>query len=635
MTTLSLFNGLDMTLIDLVNFVAHDSHDANSYAWTTLLGQRITALSGNGDVAVNAGNLATGGTINAIVAIDTASTALNYTITGLSVSLPVLAGTGAASAAAAHEAHWETILAGDTEIASETEIGDLNLTGDFLNVIAGETVTGGADRFTISQFLGSPFLRIVGDADSVLTAGVLNGGADTIVIANEFGALPLIFGDAGAHSGTVNGGNDNISLSANGISSAATARISGDADISDGVLNGGNDTITVEINNLLGLSAGLRVSGDADAARREVNGGDDLLIVGSNVTSFDPGALSISGDVIESFFASTVLQGGDDTIILKSGGATGIAGDVIAASAGVFFGGDDTVTVESDLGAIVAGDIFSFTGGTLTPGNDTLIGGRGNDTLFGESATPGFPTTIGTTVEAGGNDVLDGGDGNDQLFGQVGNDVLHGGRGNDLINGGSGNDTARFNTLDAAVYVDLQGIAGTDIGSGLAEAIGQGIDQIELVENVTGSRRNDTILGNTQANILRGLDGNDVLNGRSGADILSGGLGRDRLIGGAGKDVFDFNAIAELSTTADDTDVIVGFRSGDRIDLSGIDAKAGTAGNQAFSFVTGPLTGAAQINVIQVGNRTIVQGSTDGDADAEFVIVLNGLITLTAADFVL
>ncbi|MEA2397639.1 MAG: hypothetical protein QOK25_1195 [Thermoleophilaceae bacterium] len=58
-------------------------------------------------------------------------------------------------------------------------------------------------------------------------------------------------------------------------------------------------------------------------------------------------------------------------------------------------------------------------------GNDKLIGGPGNDALYG----------------AGGNDTLTGGPGNDRLYGGGGNDKLTGGAGVDSFFGGAGNDT--------------------------------------------------------------------------------------------------------------------------------------------------------------------------------------------------
>ncbi len=120
-------------------------------------------------------------------------------------------------------------------------------------------------------------------------------------------------------------------------------------------------------------------------------------------------------------------------------------------------------------------------------GNDSLVGGDGNDYLFGDAlntdalgAAKGLNLPIGSgwevfakleagngwtradtlayikanaeqlgsestgsngSTRSGGHDTLEGGNGNDYLFGQEGNDVLYGGAGNDHLYGGSGNDT--------------------------------------------------------------------------------------------------------------------------------------------------------------------------------------------------
>ncbi|WP_304473466.1 calcium-binding protein [uncultured Desulfovibrio sp.] len=57
--------------------------------------------------------------------------------------------------------------------------------------------------------------------------------------------------------------------------------------------------------------------------------------------------------------------------------------------------------------------------------NDVLDGGAGNDILYGGA----------------GDDTLYGGEGDDILYGGTGNDTLYGGEGNDYLNGGEGRDT--------------------------------------------------------------------------------------------------------------------------------------------------------------------------------------------------
>jgi len=64
----------------------------------------------------------------------------------------------------------------------------------------------------------------------------------------------------------------------------------------------------------------------------------------------------------------------------------------------------------------------------------------------------------------------------------------------------------------------------------------------------------------------------------------------------------------------------------DRIDLTAIDADATLPGNQAFRFVdTAPLDGAGQLGFFVSSGNTIVRGSTDADAAAEFQIQLTAL----------
>ncbi|MFO1170278.1 MAG: M10 family metallopeptidase C-terminal domain-containing protein [Hyphomicrobiaceae bacterium] len=57
-----------------------------------------------------------------------------------------------------------------------------------------------------------------------------------------------------------------------------------------------------------------------------------------------------------------------------------------------------------------------------------------------------------------------------------------------------------------------------------------------LIENATGGKGSDTIIGNAAANKLMGMAGKDTLKGAAGNDHLWGGSGADILSGGAGTD---------------------------------------------------------------------------------------------------
>ena len=71
------------------------------------------------------------------------------------------------------------------------------------------------------------------------------------------------------------------------------------------------------------------------------------------------------------------------------------------------------------------------------------------------------------------------------------------------------------------------------------------VENLVLVEgagaiNGTGTAGDNTISGNSDANIIDGGAGNDMLSGNGGADIMIGGAGDDVLTGGLGDDVFAF-----------------------------------------------------------------------------------------------
>ena len=80
----------------------------------------------------------------------------------------------------------------------------------------------------------------------------------------------------------------------------------------------------------------------------------------------------------------------------------------------------------------------------------------------------------------------------------------------------------------------------------------------------------------------------------------------------------------------------------DQIDLRGIDANTLTTGsNEAFTFIgkaafsSTNATGQLRSSYSAAGNFVVVSGSTDADVEAEFSVQLNGISTLSAADFLL
>ena len=265
------------------------------------------------------------------------------------------------------------------------------------------------------------------------------------------------------------------------------------------------------------------------------------------------------------------------------------------------------VTIENAIGGAAGDDI---TGNGVS---NALSGGGGDDILSGLA----------------GNDVLNGGLGSDTMRGGVGNDLYIvgqeddvveelNGQGLDQINSSlsdltlpdfvengrvmlagaadlKGNDSANTlfagagdNELTGGAGVDtasyaygISGVTGVTLDLRLAVAQntgGSGLDTLLEIENLTGSSRPDTLIGNEVANVLRGGLGQDLLNG----------------LGGADKFVFD----TRLSLA--NRDRVIGFVSGvDKIVLD----------DDIFSALSGTLVGVA----LGVGNLRI--GATPLDAD--------------------
>ena len=249
-------------------------------------------------------------------------------------------------------------------------------------------------------------------------------------------------------------------------------------------------------------------------------------------------------------------------------------------------------------GTSLADTIFGY------GGNDWLRGHGGNDIVRGGSGSD--------ILEGGlGNDVLFADSGSNSLFGGADSDILVSGTGSDHLNGGSGIDAAIWQESSFGVTANLATGRAT---SGFVE------DTFSQVENLIGSRFNDTLRGDGAANGLFGGDGADTLLGGGGNDEFSGGAGNDtvdgggggnRLHGGAGVDTASylsqssgvsvslakgqaigdsFDRISEVEAVRGShfADVIEGNRFGNKLEgMGGNDVIDGGEGNDVLAGDTG------------------------------------------------
>jgi Ca2+-binding RTX toxin-like protein len=246
------------------------------------------------------------------------------------------------------------------------------------------------------------------------------------------------------------------------------------------------------------------------------------------------------------------------------------------------------------------------------------------------------------------NDTLAGGDGADTLLGGLGNDSLNGGLGADSLMGGAGDD--RYSVDNAAdVLVEALNEGNDRVDSAVSWALGANFESLYLTGgedlNGTGNALNNTLVGNTGNNILDAGDGNDRLTGGEGLDTLvggigndtlTGGLGADLLTGGAGRDVFSFALLGE--SDPGNPDIIADFiRGTDKLSVSAIDPSA-AAGDQAFVFIGAAGfggAGVAEARVYNDGVNSFAAFDIGNGGAAEMLVRLNGVLALTASDFVL
>jgi len=439
-----------------------------------------------------------------------------------------------------------------------TNGGQVTNSGD----AAGDTYTN------INSLYGSAFNdQLVGN--SAINTLIGGAGNDTL---EGLGGADVLKGGTGNDTVSYAHANTGVLVDIDNNSSRA-ASMTGDAE---------GDTF-FEIENIIGTSFNDSLYGDNYDNTLTGGLGNDLLDGGSG---FDT--------------ASYADATGAVNIDLASGTVTGAAGS------------DTLVSIERVIGSGYADTIVG------TAGDDTLDGGAGADTLNGG----GGSDTVSYATAAGGRDVnlstgvntdndtyisienIIGSAYGETLVGDSGDNIIEGGLGDDTLNGNTGTDTASYANATAGITVSL--------GLGTAQNTGgAGIDTLSNFENLLGSAYNDSLTGNTGANILNGGAGDDLL--------VAGAGGADTLIGGIGTDTASFaDAGAAVSITINGS----GTNSdGATVTLTGIENLIGSAHNDT-------LTGDSLDNLIIGGlGNDIINGMGGSDtvsyADASAFVTVN------------
>ena len=211
--------------------------------------------------------------------------------------------------------------------------------------------------------------------------------------------------------------------------------------------------------------------------------------------------------------------------------------------------------------------------------------------------------------------------------------------GKNVLGGGAATDevgtpaTAGFANGSLAVF--HRNITGNDIAGEHLQATRTSTGDAAR-NNFTGDSLRDVMNGGGGKDHLRGLRGPDSLDGGPDDDIVEGGRGCDTMTGGRGSDIFVYKSTGDSPAGAT-CDLITDFvHRTDKIDLSAIDARINTLGNNAFSFRgTLAFTSEGQVRAVQSGLNTIVEINTKGATGAEMTIHLDKVTasSLSLIDF--
>lgn len=390
-----------------------------------------------------------------------------------------------------------------------------NLDDDILGTNAGDLMLGRRGNDFLHGGLGNDFL-LGGRGDDTLNGGA---GAD------------LVLGGAGNDTGVFVYSQDPAS----------------GPDFYSG--GSGSDTLRIELTAADWDNEEIRnsIMDYADALELESSPGIfgglyHMAALNLTVSSFETLELYVDGELIDP-------RATDQPVIIDKSDSTSDETIEVTENS------DTEITTGSGNDSIIAGDGENMI--DAGDGNNVVTTGSGDDTI--------------TTGE--GDDTITPGDGDDIVRAGSGDDLIVAGSGggDDFLDGGSGIDTVAYPSLQTGepVTIDLRpldrsantaasdvltkaGLA-TDTPVGLATGGAWiGTDVLISIENATGGKGNDTIIGDAKDNVLKGgaaidsgddslegNDGRDFLSGLDGEDTLSGGDEDDILVGGEGNDSLD------------------------------------------------------------------------------------------------
>ena len=545
-----------------------------SYAFSTTLSDNVERLR----LLTNGSSFATGNALDNIIYAGNGNNVMNgasgndtvsyaYAVAGVSVNL------GTSKAQATGGSGTDTVISIENIVGSN--FNDWLRGNGGNNILEGgdgnDSLNGEAGADTLIGGDGTDYYYVddAGDVVVETNGNQASGGSD--LVYSYLSTYRL-----GAHVERLrllnNGDADGIGNTLDNVFYAGNG---------NNVMNGGsgNDTVSYAYATA-GVSLKLTISGPQATG----GSGIDTLINIENLVG------SLHDDWLRGDGMQNILEGGDgsDSLNGEGGADTMIGGD-----------GTDYYYVDD------AGDVVTETNSAMATG--------GNDLVYSYV----YSYTLTDNVER--LRVLT--NGSSFATGNALDNTIYAGNGNNVMNGASGNDTVSYAYATSAVNVSLA------IGNAQATG-GSGIDTLQSIENLAGSKYHDSLIGNDAANQLEGGNGNDT---------LSGGLGNDTLSGGSGSDTIRFDTLLDALSNVDaitDYNVVA-----DTIELeNAIFGSLSTVGVLAAgSFVAGAGVSAADADDFLLYDSASgalyydADGSGAGEA-VQFASLSSGL-ALSSADF--
>ena len=418
----------------------------------------------------------------------------------------------------------------DDSTDSSFELGGERNYVDITGVHKGLEIDGGGnsasgDAYNLYQFRGDITLN-THDYDTIevfnnalitasydLTLNYVGGGSTSNIISAQ------LFDDASL---------DLIDSDGNGTEDAL--QISWGETQSISINNLGNSKYTYNTQEIYYNEMGIFLEGISRNLSDTQYGDSDLYdAVGDDGTNYTDNIVdTLEGSVFTDFIESGK---NNQTVNLYDGNDHAFAShDDVYLNGG---GGHDRFTINSSArdAVIVGGDDFDIVDfSNIT--NNLTVGTSASD------ATDTYASSFS------GIEGFITGSGDDSINGGAGDQILDGGAGNDTLTGGAGIDAASYSRSANGVTVDLNN---SSAQSSTGDANG---DILSGIENLLGSRQNDDLSGDSNANYLFGNEGDDTLLDNQGVDTLAGGEGNDtiNLAADFTRDIIQFDHNGGLDT---------------------------------------------------------------------------------------